>query len=74
LYSGFLEVKIKEFTVGDLVSIRPGPGEMSCGIVVRNGRCSMYDPSTPGRSFYVYSVLVEGDVQYVPEDYMTLQE
>jgi len=74
LHPGFLEVKLKEFSSGDLVSIRTGSGDITSGIVVYNGKSSMYDPSSPGKSCYVYSVLVEGDVQYVPEDYMTLQE
>jgi len=64
----------KEFSAGDLVSIRNGDGEMSCGIVVYGNRSSMYDYNTPGRSFYVYSVLIDGEVHKVPEDIMKLQK
>lgn len=65
---------IEVFSAGDLVSIRKNDGEKTCGIVIYGNRSSMYDSSTPGRSFYVYSVLVDGEVHNVPEDIMKLQK
>ncbi len=75
MHSGVLEMKVNTFNAGDLVSITDRyTGEKTIGIVIHNTRMSMYDPDSPGRSFYTYSVMVEGKVQNVCEDSMRVKE
>ena len=68
-------MRIKHFTAGDLVSIiNRHTGERQVGIVVRDGWSSLYDANQPGKSYCVYSVMIDGKVRYVDESTMRLEK
>jgi hypothetical protein len=63
-------MKIKTFSAGELVEIQTRSGKKSRGLVVSDLRSSMYDMWNPGKSYYVYSVMIDGEVHHVPEELM----